>query len=80
MIFGAQSITTDYVRAKNNVQSVSYFITQHASHQTIYFRETLIKIYTVKRTSEAELKLGEQSEKVENCWENLWNEIQLRGP
>ena len=43
-------------------------------------RETLIKIYTVERTSKAEVRLGEQSEKVESCWENLWNEIQLKGP
>ena len=42
--------------------------------------ETLIKIYTVERTSKAEIRLEEQSEKAENCWENLWNEIQLKGP
>ena len=40
----------------------------------------LIKIYTVERTSKAEIRSGEQSEKAKNCWENLWNEIQLKGP
>ena len=25
-------------------------------------------------------KYGWESEKAENCWENLWNEIQLKGP
>ena len=44
------------------------------------FRETLIKRYTVERTSKAEIRLGEQSEKTENCWENSWNEIQFKGP
>ena len=42
--------------------------------------------YTVQRanTEEArteEIRPEEQSEKVESCWENLWNEtIQLKGP
>ena len=40
----------------------------------------IIKIYTVERTSKAEIRLGEQNEKAANCWENLWNEIQLKGP
>ena len=44
------------------------------------FKETLVKIYTVERTSKAEIRLGEQSEKAENCWENSWNEIQFKGP
>ena len=26
------------------------------------------------------VRLGEQSEKAENSWENLWNEIQLKRP
>ena len=34
------------------------------------FREMLIKIHTVERTSKAEVGQGEQSEKVENCWKN----------
>ena len=34
----------------------------------------------VERINEAELRLEEQSEKAESCQENLWNEIQLKGP
>ena len=44
------------------------------------FRETFTKRYIVERTSKAEIRLGEQNEKAENCWENLWNEIQFKGP
>ena len=39
------------------------------------FKETFRKIYIVERTNEAEIRLGEQSEITESCWENLWNEI-----
>ena len=37
--------------------------------------ETFTKSYIVERTRKAEIRLGEQSEKAENSWENLWNEI-----
>ena len=43
-------------------------------------RKTFTKRYLVERTSKAEIRLGEQSEEAENCWENLWNEIQSKGP
>ena len=45
-------------------------------------RKTFMKRYnyTVERTQKAELRPEEQNEKVENCRENLWNEIQLKGP
>ena len=43
-------------------------------------KETFIKSYIVKRTNKSEVKPEEQSQKVESCWENLWNEIQLKGP
>ena len=36
---------------------------------------TFVKIYTVERTDKAEMRPEEQSEEVESCWENLWNEI-----
>ena len=36
--------------------------------------------YTVERTNNAEMRPEEQSEKTESCRENLWNEIQLKGP
>ena len=34
----------------------------------------------VERTDKAERRPEEQSERVESCRENLWNEIQLKGP
>ena len=43
-------------------------------------RETFIKRYIVERTRKAEIRPEEQSEKAASCWENLWNEIQLKGP
>ena len=43
-------------------------------------KETFIKRYTVERTSKAEIRLEEQNEKAESYRENLWNEIQLKGP
>ena len=42
-------------------------------------KETFTKRYVVERTSKAEIRPEEQSEKVESCWENLWKEIQLKG-
>ena len=42
-------------------------------------RETFIKRHIVERTNKAEVRLEEQSEKMDSCWENLWNEIQLKG-
>ena len=43
-------------------------------------KETFIKRYTVERTNKAEIRPEEQSQKTERCRENLWNEIQLKGP
>ena len=43
-------------------------------------KETFIKRYMVERTHKAEIRPDEQSEKAEYCRENLWNEIQLKGP
>ena len=43
-------------------------------------RETSIKRYVVERTSKAEIRPKEQSEKDVSFRENLWNEIQLKGP
>ena len=39
-----------------------------------------MKRYIVERTNNAEIRPEKQSEKVESCRENLWNEIQLKGP
>ena len=43
-------------------------------------KETFTKRHTVERTNKAEKRPEEQSEKTECCRENLWNEIQLKGP
>ena len=43
-------------------------------------KETFITRYVVERTSKVEIRPEEQSEKVESCRENLWNEIQSKGP
>ena len=43
-------------------------------------RETFIKRYIVERTNKTELRPKENSKKAESCRENLWNEIQLKGP
>ena len=43
-------------------------------------KETFIKRYLVEITNEAEIRPEEQSQKTESCQENLWNEIQLKGP
>ena len=43
-------------------------------------RKTFKRRYTVERTNKAETQPKEQSEKAESYWENLLNEIQLKGP
>ena len=43
-------------------------------------KETFIQRQIVERTNKAEIRPEEQSEKAESCRENLWNEIQLKGP
>ena len=43
-----------------------------------YFKQT-VQRHIVERTNKAEIRPEEQSDKAESCWENLWNEIQLRG-
>ena len=39
-----------------------------------------LKRYIVERTNQAEIRQGEQNEKVASCQENSWNEIQLKEP
>ena len=38
------------------------------------------KRYIAERTNDAEIRPEEKSEKTESRRENLWNEIQLKGP
>ena len=42
-----------------------------------FHKETYI---IVERTNKAEIRPEEQSEKTDSYQENLWNEIQLKGP
>ena len=39
-----------------------------------------MKRYTDQRIDKAEIRPEEQSEKMESCRENLWNDIQLKWP
>ena len=43
-------------------------------------KETFIKRDIVEKTEKAETRPAEQSEKRKSCKENLWYEIQLKGP
>ena len=43
-------------------------------------KETFMKKHIVERTNKTEIRPEEQSEKTESCWEDLWNEIQLKEP
>ena len=43
-------------------------------------KQTFIKRHIAQGTNTAEIKAEEQSENSESCRENLWNEIQLKGP
>ena len=57
---------------------IFYIINQFVSGRSIL--ETLITGYIAERTTDVEIRLKEQSEKAENCRENLWNKIYLKGP
>ena len=43
-------------------------------------RETIIKREIVERTNKVEVRPEEQSEKAGSCRDDIWNEIQLKGP
>ena len=43
-------------------------------------KETFIKRYVVESIRKAEIRPEEESEKGKSCREDLWNEIQLKGP
>ena len=43
-------------------------------------KEIFIKRYIAEKTNKAEVRLKEQSDKAESCREDLWKEIQLKGP
>ena len=45
-----------------------------------FYQGWLSQTDIVEMTYKAELRLEEQSEKADSCQENLWNEIQLKGP
>ena len=43
-------------------------------------KESFLGRYILERTNEAEIRPEEQSEKAESRQENLWNEMQSKGP
>ena len=43
-------------------------------------KETFTKRYILEGTNKAEIRPEEQCEKAESFGENIWNEIQLKGP
>ena len=43
-------------------------------------KETFRRRYIVERTNKAEIRPEEQNKKTDSRWENLWKEIQLKGP
>ena len=43
-------------------------------------KKTFIKRNVVERANQADIRPEEQNEKTESCRENLWNEIQSKGP
>ena len=56
------------------------FKAQSTTKMITGLRETFMKRYIVERANQAEIKPEEQSEKAESSRENLWNEIQFKGP
>ena len=46
----------------------------------MYGTEYGSKRFIVERTSKAEIRPEEQSEKAESCRENLWNGVWFKGP
>ena len=75
----AMSTTQFMLKQLNSVsQLVSWFFKPSQPQRIISgLMETVIKRYTVERTNEAEIRPEEQSERVESCRENVWNEITI---
>ena len=61
---------------------MSYLVNKPSQPQRIIsgLKETFIKRYIAERINKAEIRPEEQNEKTESCRENLWNEIQSKGP
>ena len=59
---------------------IGVFKTSQPQGIILGMKETFIKRYVVERTSKADIRPEEESQKTESCRENLWNEIQLKGP
>ena len=64
--------------------NVLYCLSENVASQPLWIiselKETFMKRYIVEMTNQADIRQEGQSEKTESCWENLWNELQLRGP
>ena len=57
-----------------------YFKPRQPQKITSGLKETFIKRYIAQRTDKAIIRPEEQSEKAQSGRENLWTEIQLKGP
>ena len=57
-----------------------YFEPSQPLRITSGLKETFINRYVVERTNKTEIRPKEQSEKTRSSKENLWNEMQLKGP
>ena len=57
------------------------FLAQSATRDNISgLRETFVKRYIVERTNKAQVRSEVRDVKAESCQENVWNEMQLKGP
>ena len=70
-----------FKRPLNRTELVSWCFKPSQPQKIISgLKETFIKRYIGERTNNPEIRPKEQSEKAESYREDLWNEIQLKGP
>ena len=75
------SVQSEHSRQAAHRELVSWCFKSSQPQRIISgLRETFIKRYMIERTNKAEIRPVEQSEKAASCWEDLRNEIQLKGP
>ena len=77
------STTKDYIRAKGYFHKQKQKQNKKETHKTKQNNNKQKKnrsAFMVEMTSNAEIRPEEQGEKAGSCRENLWNEIQLKGP
>ena len=70
-MLGAQSTTKEYIRVENKFNLSPSYSIHKSLNQKWPIMETLIKEYIVERTNKAEIRPEDESEKAENCRDNL---------